>query len=121
METNEDRFSIFKHEGERIINLLGLKDYEITFKREEKDTARIAYVNWIPGEHCFTISFCENFAGEITTEEIEKAAIEEVLHVLFARFWELAKARTYSEEEVEYEEHRIIYRLINSGAFSCTI
>lgn len=115
MEKQTDTFLIFKKEGQRIIALLGLKDYEICFKKSE-DITKSAFVDWIPGNHCFTVSFSPSYAKEFTIEEIKNAAIEEILHILFAHFWELAKAREFNEDELEYEEHRIIYRLINSGA-----
>ena len=105
-QTADDRFRIFTFDVENWVNKLGLKDWYVDIKHDRRGTDYEALVEYDKETRHATFTFYS--AGQSSSYSIERLALHEVLHLLFAD--------TIPEDcgdDVAREEHRVIERLLH--------
>ena len=101
-----DSFDGFVLAVEHWVNKLGLKDWYVDIKHDQGGTDYEALVEYDKETRHATFTFYS--AGQSSSYSIERLALHEVLHLLFAD--------TIPEDcgdDVAREEHRVIERLLH--------
>ena len=106
-QTADDRFRIFTFDVENWVHKFGLKDWYVDIKHDREGTDYEALVEYDKETRHATFTFYS--AGQSSSYSIERLALHEVLHLLFAD--------TIPEDcgdDVAREEHRVIERLLHA-------
>ena len=101
-----DRYDQFYFAVNNWIDRLGLKDWYVDIKHDQEGTDYEALVEYDKETRHATFTFYS--AGQSSSYSIERLALHEVLHLLFAD--------TIPEDcgdDVAREEHRVIERLLH--------
>ena len=113
-KTTAKDFKIYKKAIRLWIDKFGLSDWrvEVLHKKDINDSR--GSVTYNSGERCCTIFLAPTWENDIepTKEILECTALEEVLHVLFARLTTLAVDRYLQHEnDINEEEHSVIHKI----------
>jgi len=104
MKTTKEQYNRFKKECLRIVDLLGLHDWDISFAHEKLTDAYAELYSCSESSSAF-IKYTTQHIGPGKDPEI--SARHEMAHLIVARLRSLATARFIREEEIETENERI--------------
>ena len=109
MKTTKKDFKLFVKECQEWITVFGLKGWEFRFYHEytqDEDFARTEFQNtarWVD------IKLHTDWPVKPNEQEIKKAAFHEVLEILFADLRMIASSRSFDEQQLDSEVHKIIH------------
>lgn len=108
-KTTKHHFKIFKHQVQDMVELLGLKEYELDLRHEALNArADISVTEGVLA----TIRLSTDWHRcKVTDHGVAESAKHEVLHLLLHRLMLVSGERYASEEEIDRVEHDIVYRL----------
>ena len=110
MKTTKEHFKAFEKEARRMIDMLGMKDWQISFKCcELKDIASVSYSTvgrWAKFELADDID-----EDNIYIFEPERYARHEVYHLLLADICDKLHVLNVDKNEITFWQHIIIRRL----------
>jgi len=112
MKTTKADFETFKAAAKTWQTKLGLMDWALYFDHKllEDEYARCYWAN---SDKTATIVLSTHWdkLRPKTNQEIERAALHEVLHLMFAQYCAQAEARYTTRDALESAEHSIIRQL----------
>lgn len=114
MKTTKEDFLLFKKYALEWQERLGVTEWALYFEHTKDNMTDVyAQVFWDNGARLATIRFNKDWDGlrEKSPKEIERAALHEVLHVLFADFCAAGEARYSTQAYLDSSEHAVIRRL----------
>jgi len=113
MQTTERHFAIFKTEVLKWLDILGLKNWEVSIRHHEVDEESRATCEAQSGAQMATISLSTDWDIKPNSENIKKTAFHEVLELFLEHFDTLARERVILPREIEVARHSIIRTLEN--------
>ena len=113
-ETTAEHFDIFKAECKKWIDWFSLNDWFVVFKHGECEGSSFAEV-WTKaiGRVAGMVLNTDWEDIEVTTEQVRRSAFHECAELWLRNIVSLGEARTYYENEMEKETHRLIRLLEN--------
>ena len=114
-KTTKKHFGIFVTEGQKIIDDLGLHDWEIQYTHGNVDDANNAECAYMIGAKAGWLRLALDWGDNdaLDDQAIKETAWHEVFHILIAYFEYLGKERFVQEKDFQIESHTIIQRLVN--------
>ena len=114
-ETTDKHFEIFIKESEKIVDDLGLKDWNVQYTHGDVDEENNAECAYMIGAKSVWLKLALEWGEKdvLDDQAIKETAWHEVFHILLAQLEYLAKARFIQERELLIESHTLIQRLVN--------
>ena len=108
MKTTKKDFELFKKECQDWIDILGLKDWEVRFKYEFVSDDNFAETEFNTIQRWVDIKLNMEWPIKPTNQEIKKAAFHEALELRFADIRMIASSRSFDQDALTGETHKII-------------
>lgn len=114
MRTTKADYQSFLDSCNKYVDILGVKDWSIHYAHELVEGVYANTVTDVDG-HVATIRFSKYWDDMRvkTPKEIDRLALHEILHIVFAPFLHEASARYTYPDIIRQYEHNIIRRLEN--------
>ena len=112
-KTKKSDFKFFQKCAESLIDILGIKQWDIDFVHQPANPGDAAWCSTNLEGMVAEIGLADEWSMPITEENLRRMARHEVFELFLAEMDDLARMRFLAEDRLNAARHRVIQTLLN--------